>query len=63
MIHVQIWQEQIRKTFKRDVTDVLMNRIIEWGALYGMKIVGKDPAPVVAVSELADGSVNFVVRP
>ena len=23
----------------------------------------KDPAPVVAVSELADSSVNFVVRP
>lgn len=23
----------------------------------------KDPAPVIAVSELADSSVNFVVRP
>lgn len=41
----------------------LTGKIPEWGALYGMKIVGKYPAPVVAVSELADGSVNFVVRP
>ena len=36
----------------------LLNSIVE-----GDERILKDPAPVIAVSELADSSVNFVVRP
>lgn len=43
--------------------DIKLAKDTLWDILNGDERILKDPAPVVAVSELADSSVNFVVRP
>jgi small conductance mechanosensitive channel len=44
-------------------SDLLKAKAILEEMVNGHELVLKDPAPKIAVSELADSSVNFVVRP